>query len=431
MALSFINGGHDAGFRTEICRTLSNTFSIDARVGKEIGDLKSAYESFTTDTYFISDQYFNVDWDDIVEEISNGNKPFEIGEIIHEPWKNINLDVSYDNPWRVVHYEDVRLEDGSTIPAMWLENVYGHSLSIPYNTRAPIIKLSKALSANVSYYLSYMLEDNMSDEPSGWFSVNPTIDIPEDGYLCITYKGVVSSYDADFKRIEQSIGQLLENAPELSEEVCLGVIRWSEMNRSDYGDLNPLSLAIYDAIPTWSISDLRKYLNSNDDSWSNGKISMDDNYPSYIGYLSGLSDSFKNVLLSPRIAGYDPNIRDYITTYDKVSIGSMTQTSTYTSRTENEKFEFYDVNTHRTESLYNFHLNDSLKSYGYTIYKLTRSIYSYSNTSSSLYVIKNVNPSSTYTGSISYYSKSGLYPLVCVGKVPTTEATETDAQNES
>ena len=74
-------------------------------------------------------------WAEIHKAVRNGKAStmFEIGDQIVVRWTNVANESYYEMPFDVVHFGDVKLEDGSTVPGMYLQCHYMPAVSIPFD----------------------------------------------------------------------------------------------------------------------------------------------------------------------------------------------------------------------------------------------------------------------------------------------------------
>lgn len=440
MGLSFMNNGSDAGFRTKLANYL-----VDIKPGDNANAFTDSITKLTNEKYSVgyntSKDIYDVDWDTIATRVNNNEQPYTIGTMIHEKWTDLATGIIYDNPWRVVGYKDVTVENGSrSISGMFLENVYTHPYTQYMNVSIPLCIFKKELEPG-----AYSFSINLSgDIYYNTFTTTKTI--PVNG--CIKY--VTSSSDTPFMVCScNGDGDIIEeialaNVYAIDNTILLGKCLCYETSSSEYCDFYPYVYYIHGDMPqplSWARSDIRKYLNSSEKEWYSDIRYPEGEYKSYYGYLTGLSDSFIKVLLPFEQTSWNavdtinvyytngssvPAIYDCL--YDKVSIASASQIggkvpSYYTSNTINEddELDFYKIMLETiTDSNILNSVNYSITDHS-SVDAMTRSVYSSEHELfySLYYYYSRYNMD--YFGCVSYNSKKLPYkPLVCIGKVPAS-----------
>ena len=91
-------------------------------------------------------------------------KIFAVGDQIICPWTDKAANKTYDWVWDIVHMSDVTLENGETVPGMYLKSHYTTPFSIQFDHEENERATESTFSADYSYYTknpdgSYKLED--------------------------------------------------------------------------------------------------------------------------------------------------------------------------------------------------------------------------------------------------------------------------------
>ena len=284
-----------------------------------------------------SQKDFIQSWDAVAQAVAGRYGPslFSIGSTFTEPWKDTaNNNTSYDNPWRVNHFSDVELQDGTTVPGMWLQNVYAHPFGVPFSHSRAFYACPDGLAAgtyNVGFGESWGNSGNVISGKIYQFTLAKAVE--SGGRLAGFYKipdttpteWKVYSYGADGKTLNETV-----SVAEGSEGTALGMM----LHTTRSGNLNCFQEVGYGR-NRWSTSVLRQYLNSDkpkgewwapQDQWD---IAPDE-LATKDGYLCGMDQEMLNNILPVKTVTYVNIVNDgtadsFDVTYDKVNLISLEQ----------------------------------------------------------------------------------------------------------
>lgn len=282
-----------------------------------------------------SQKDFIQSWDAVAQAVAGGYGPslFSIGSTFTEPWKDTaNNNTAYDNPWRVNHFSDVELQDGTTVPGMWLQNVYAHPFGVQLSHHRAFYACPDGLAAG-TYNVGFGDNWNTNVVKGKVYQFTLTKAVEKGGRLAGFYRipdtkpteWKVYSYGADGKTLNETV-----DIAEGSEGTSLG----SMLANKRTGNLNSLQETGY-GWNRWSTSALRQYLNSDKPKggWWTPQDQWDiapDELATKDGYLCGMDQEMLNNILPVKTVTYVNTVNDGTTdsfdvTYDKVNLISLEQ----------------------------------------------------------------------------------------------------------
>lgn len=272
-------------------------------------------------------------WDKISGFSRNGyaQKLFDYGDQFVEKWVDTAESKEYEYPWRVNHFENVELENGETVPGMFLQAHYAHPFGVQFSHSRAFLRCPDGLSAG-TYYLTLGATWGSKDaqKDTSWKFVL-TKDVPAGGCLAgFTYmpdtsasSWKVTSYQKD--RIEQIETVSVASG---SAGTFLGIMQSNVRN----GNLNSMQETAY-GWNRWKTSAARQYLNSNQPKgkWWSPQDDWDvapDQLFTKDGFLCGMPEEMLNVLKTIKVVTYANTVNDggeEDVTYDKVFLPSLEQ----------------------------------------------------------------------------------------------------------
>lgn len=282
-----------------------------------------------------SQKDFIQSWDAVAQAVAGGYGPslFSIGSTFTEPWKDTaNNNTAYDNPWRVNHFSDVELQDGTTVPGMWLQNVYAHPFGVQFSHHRAFYACPDGLAAG-TYNVGFGDNWDTNVVKGKVYQFTLTKAVEKGGRLAGFYRITdtkptewkVYSYGADGKTLNETV-----DIAEGSEGTALG----SMLERKRTGNLNSLQETGY-GWNRWSTSALRQYLNSDKPKgeWWTPQDQWDiapDKLATKDGYLCGMDQEMLNNILPIKTVTYvnttnDGTADSFDVTYDKVNLISLEQ----------------------------------------------------------------------------------------------------------
>ncbi len=275
------------------------------------------------------------DWDAVARAVSNGygESLFSIGSTFTEPWTDTAASKEYDNPWRVNHFSDVELQDGSTVPGMWLQNVYAHPFGVQFSHNRAFYAATDGLKAGTYYFLYDGQNWGNNVKKGTYVSFTLTKDVPKDGRLAGCY-GAPNQAMSNWRIYSYAAGgiELLETVTPTFEQsgTSLGTMAYGTRT----GNLNSAQEMAY-GWNRWQTSAIRQYLNSDKakGSWWTAQDAWDiapNELASKDGFLCGMdADMLANILPVKNVT-YVNTVQDGTAdtcdvTYDKVSLISLEQ----------------------------------------------------------------------------------------------------------
>lgn len=274
----------------------------------------------------------SVEWLDIVNDARTGNiDKYPIGAEISDPWVDVeNNNASYENPWRVNHYETVETEGGIQIPGMWLQNKYATPFGIQFSHQRAFLRCPEGLAAG-SYYFTIESKWGNNINAGDVISFTLTQDVPTGGKLAGCYGAPdqsksnwrIYAYSADGKTILETVTPTFT-----ASGTNLGT---QKINQRD-GDLNSTQEMAY-GWNRWKTSAMRQWLNSSlpKGQWWTAQDDWDiapDQLNQKAGFLTGLSDSLLSSIRPIKYTTFKNTVNDggeADITYDKVGLISLEQ----------------------------------------------------------------------------------------------------------
>ncbi len=274
----------------------------------------------------------SVDWLQIVNDARVGNvAKYPIGTEISDPWIDVaSSNTSYDNPWRVNHYETVETEGGVQIPGMWLQNKYAHPFGVQFSHQRAFLRCPNGLEAG-SYYFTIESKWGNNVNAGDVVSFTLTQDVPEGGKLAGCYgapdqeksKWRIYAYSADGTTILETVTPTFE-----ATGTDLGTQKLSQRS----GDLNSTQEMAY-GWNRWKTSAIRQWLNSSmpKGQWWTAQDDWDiapDQLNQKAGFLTGLSESLLASIRPVKYTTFTNTVNDggeADITYDKVGLISLEQ----------------------------------------------------------------------------------------------------------
>ena len=272
-------------------------------------------------------------WAQISGLVNNGMAPkiFNFGDWFEEKWTDTATSQEYDYPWRVNHFENVELEDGETVPGMFLQAHYAHPFGVQFSQARAFLRCPDGLAAgtyNVTFGATWGTKD--AKENTTW-QFTLTQEVPAGGCLA----GFIQMPDApasDWKVISYAADRTakIETVPVTSgsEGTYLGTMNLNSRNEN----LNSMQETGY-GWNRWKTSALRQYLNSDQPKgkWWTPQDDWDiapDQLATKDGFLCGMPDDMLKALKTVKVVTYANTVQDggeADITYDRVFLPSLEQ----------------------------------------------------------------------------------------------------------
>ncbi len=312
-----------------IQNTTSNLAGSNQTVASAINTLNNNVNTLTTRVSTLEEA---VDWLEIVNDARTGNiGKYPIGTEISDPWIDVeNNNTSYDNPWRVNHYETVETEGGIQIPGMWLQNKYAHPFGVQFSHQRAFLRCPEGLAAGTYFFT---IESSWGSNVSAGDKVSFTLtqDVPTGGRLAGCYAAPdqaksnwrIYVYSANGKNVLETVTPTFT-----ANGTNLGTQKFAERN----GDLNSLQEMAY-GWNRWKTSAIRQWLNSSmpKGQWWTAQDDWDiapDQLTQKAGFLTGLSESLLASIKPVKYTTFTNTVNDgggADITYDKIGLISLEQ----------------------------------------------------------------------------------------------------------
>lgn len=272
-------------------------------------------------------------WDDIgiLAGAGNASRVFNIGDLIHEPWKDTaNGDKAYDNPWRVNHFSDEEDINGNTISGMWIQTKYTHPFGVQFSHQRAFLACPDGLAAG-TYHFSFAEAWGTNVKTGISYQFTLTKAVEKDGRIAGCYGAPnqapgnwkVYSYGADGITLNETVAVTTGSA---------GTNLGSLKSTARQGNLNCTQEMAY-GNNRWKTSALRQYLNSNQTkgNWWKPQDAWDiapDQLATKDGFLCGMDEELLRNIVPVKTTTYANTVNDgggADVTYDKIIIPSPEQ----------------------------------------------------------------------------------------------------------
>lgn len=228
---------------------------------------------------------------------------FHIGDQIVVPWTDKATGITYQVPHDIVHFGNVTLADGETVPAMYLQWHYATPFGVQFDNYEALYHCKDAVLKAGTYNITMgnSWGDNVVADKTYQFTL--TKDVPMNGVLCgframpdqapanwtvTSYATITATEAIETVKVTEgnagtSLGTLSANTPYSADAVL------NAMHRVGYG------------YNRWSQSAMRQWLNSDADvnGWWTPQNQFDrapDQLATKAGFMSGYNDDFLKCL---------------------------------------------------------------------------------------------------------------------------------------
>lgn len=308
---------------------------ISDTTGKDILEQMKRQNTLLSVISGASQKDFIQSWDAVAQAVAGGYGPslFSIGSTFTEPWKDTaDGNKEYDNPWRVNHFSDVELQDGTTVPGMWLQNVYAHPFGVQFSNSRAFYACPDGLAAG-TYNVGFNANWSANVVKGKVYQFTLTKAVEKGGRLAgflripdtTPTEWKVYSYGADGKTLNETVP-----VAEGSEGTALGMMEAT----TRAGNLNCFQEVGYGS-SIWKASAIRQYLNSAKPKgeWWTAQDQWDiapNELATKDGFLCGMDQEMLNNILPIKTITYSNAVNgagsdDYDVTYDKVNLISLEQ----------------------------------------------------------------------------------------------------------
>ena len=230
-----------------------------------------------------------------IVQSGNASKVFNIGDQIIVPWTDRASNVTYQAPLDVVHFGDVTLQDGETVPAMFLQWHYCTPFGVQFDAKeAFYVAPSEGLAAGT---YTFNVPTTWSNILAGDYQFTVAEDLVEGTMLVLkeAYVGVATGLAGGIINV---FANGMATSPTTTITISSGNSGTSlgEFKLAGDVNLNSLQCANY-GFNNWSKSATRQWLNSvgRPESWWNSQHKFDirpDELATKFGFMSGFENDF-------------------------------------------------------------------------------------------------------------------------------------------
>lgn len=232
-------------------------------------------------------------------DLEHNQQMFPIGDQIVMPWKDLddtahNTDeTAYQVAWNIVHHGLVELQDGRTVPGMFIQMDKCSAYGVQFSHQQAFLNCPEGLAAG-TYHVSIGANWGTHAVSGKSYQFTLTQAVPAGGRLS-GFEGMPDQAPANW-RVKSWASPTAANPIETvtltegSSGTGLGTM--NSATRSETG-LNCMQRVAYGS-NRWSTSAIRQYLNALGQNWFASKEDFDirpDQYDKY-GFMSGFSDEF-------------------------------------------------------------------------------------------------------------------------------------------
>lgn len=273
-----------------------------------------------------------MEWADVQTIVANGasEKAFAVGTQLIEKWTDTADAKEYNLPWQVNHHENVTLEDGETVPGMWLQTHYCLPFGVQFSHQRAFLACPDGLAAG-TYYFDFAKAWGNNVKPGINYQFTLTKPVEKGGRLAGCYGAPdtaptswkVYSYGANGITLNETV-----NITVGSSGTNIGTIPYEKRN----GNINSIQEMAY-GWNRWKTSALRQWLNSAKPKgqWWTPQDQWDicpDQLATKDGFLCGMPEQMLNSLKKVKVSTFantvnDEGVEDI--TYDYVTLPSLGQ----------------------------------------------------------------------------------------------------------
>ena len=319
------------------------------------------------------------DFKEIQRIVKSGNAStiFNIGDQINVPWRDVSGNQDYVMPFDIVHFGDVTLKDGTTVPGMWLQAHYCTPFDIQFSNAQAFYYAKTELPAG-TYYIT--LTQNWGNNAKKGKSYQFTLSkpVPAGGQL----RGFVQMPDK-----APSSWKVYSHKDNKSVDPIETIDVTEGTSGTKLGDM-PYDTAI-DTSLTYPLNNMQRtaygdnrWANSAYEQWLNSKAAAGawwlprDEYdvpPSQLsgkaGFMSGFGDDFLSIIQPVKVktakntTAFDGSFDE---TYDTFFLPSLEQIYAQTQIAgEGDYWEYWKHALGRTtpNGWYDSNRNDAYKTY--------------------------------------------------------------------
>ncbi len=259
---------------------------------------------------------------------------FSVGDQIIDDWTDSVGGTTYSVPHNVVTFQDVELQDGETVPGMWLQWHYSTPYSMPFDAQEAFYYAEDGLDAGIYYFTIGSTWGAFTSGNIYQFTLESAV--PAGGQLVFNNTDL---YNNDLDGTTLSVYESSTSTDALETAEITKVDSGSGTDLGTFttagsGNANSIQRAAY-GYNRWSQSAIRQWLNSSADigEWWEPQNVFDRppaQLATYPGFLSGYSSAFLSAIQKVKVRTALNTITDsedgtYEDTYDYIFLPSLEQ----------------------------------------------------------------------------------------------------------
>ena len=275
-------------------------------------------------------------WNDVraIVRAGKGAKHFPVGTQITVKWKDTAANTEYDVPLDVVHHGKATLEDGTEVPAMYLQWHYATPFGIQFSNNVPMRYADVEIPAGTYHFtIGSNWGNNLVNGKVYQFTLSKAV--PIGGVIT----GIQQAPDIAPSnwRIKTYANPTHQNALEevaLTEGVGgtdLGVFATNDKNDTENACQDLYRIAY--GYNNWKKSAIRQWLNSDKEKglWWKPKSNLEyrpNELYTKDGFMRGFEEEFLNVIATVKVSTMTNTVNDggvEDVTYDKFFLPSLEQ----------------------------------------------------------------------------------------------------------
>lgn len=345
---------------------------------------------------------------------------FNIGDQINVPWRDVSGNQDYVMPFDIVHFEDVTLKDGTTVPGMWLQAHYTPPFDIQFSNAQAFYYAKTELPAGTYYItLTKSWGNNVVKGKSYQFTLSTPVpaggqlrgfvrmpDVAPSTWKVYSHKDNKSTTPIETIDVtEGTSGTKLGDMPYDTNIDTSLTYPLNNMQRTAYGDNR------------WAHSAYEQWLNSKAaaGAWWLPRDEYDvppDQLSQKAGFMSGFGDDFLSIIQPVKVktakntTAFDGSFDE---TYDTFFLPSLEQIYAQTQIAgEGEYWEYWKHALGRTSpnGWYDSNKNESYKTYAINAKTSAQNVRLRSALRGNSYYTWNVYSSGNVTNTNAYWSIS-------------------------
>lgn len=282
----------------------------------------------------------------------NADKVFNIGDQITTTWTDIATGIKYSFPFDVVHFGNVTLQDGESIPGMYLQLHYSTPFDMSFDGYEAFYKVPNGGLKAGTYYVTVSGNWGTYTKDKEVWNFTLTHDVPEGGVLA-GFQRMPDVAPADWRISSYSSASSRDPIETVSVASGVSGTSLGTFEAKGNATLNSYQRTAY-GYNRWSQSAIRQWLNSKagKDAWWKSQNDYDmqpDQLKDKAGFMTGFDADFLSMLKPVKVTTAlnnvsdtgieDDNLED---TYDTFFLPSLSQENiTPELAGEGDTFEYW------------------------------------------------------------------------------------------